>query len=263
MDEKKKLKVKKRKIYGAKVKKLRAKGILPANIYGKKIKSEGVEVSMDEFDKIYSEAGETGVVELDIEGGAKVRSVLINNVHRDPVTDEFLHVDFHQVVLTEKMVADVPLEIEGEALAVKEKKGVFLTLLNEIEVEALPTDLPEAIKIDVSGLAELDSEIKVADLKVDPKIKIKTSGDLVVCKIGSFEKEEVVEKPAEEEVEGEEKPEEEVKEGDQPKEGEEKKAEEERKGQPETDKGKKEEFGKKEGGEKKGKEKKKNVGTKV
>lgn len=221
--DKQKLKVEKRKILGRKVKKLRSKGVLPGNIYGKKIKSQAVKVGKSDFEGVYSKAGETGVVEFLVEGEKGERNVIISDVHKDPVTGEYLHADFKQVVLTEKMEANVPIEFVGEAVAVKENKGVLLTLIDEVEVEALPTDLPESIKVDVSTLEELDQEIKVKDLKAGEKIKILTDSGLVVCKIGPFEKEEVVEKPKEEAVEEEEVKEEEKKEGEEKREeGEEK-----------------------------------------
>jgi len=240
------LKVNKRKIVGRKVKKLRKDGILPANIYGKKIESLAIELPVEEFAKVYEEVGETGVVGLIVDSEEKTRNVLVHNVHRDPVSDEFLHVDFHQVVLTEKMTANVPIEVEGEAPAVKENLGVLLTPLSEVEVEALPTDFPESIKVDVSTLAELNAEIQVSDLAVGVKVKILADGGMVVCKIGALTKEEE-EKPVEKEVEGEEKPEEAVKEGEEkPKEGEERSEEGEKEEEIKKQVTKKEFVGKKE-----------------
>lgn len=178
-----KLKVEKRKVFGRKVKKLRGEGILPANIYGKKVKSQAIQVDLKEFEKVYKETGETGIVDL-VLGQGKARPVLIHNLQIHPVTDQFLHADFHQVVLTEKVKADIPIEIVGQSPAVKEKKGILLTTLDEIEVEALPADLPDKIEVDVSKLTEVDQEIRAGELKLATKATLLTDPNLIICKIG-------------------------------------------------------------------------------
>ena len=177
-----KLKVEKRKIFGRKVKKLRQEGLLPANIYGKRIRSQAVRVDLKDFEKVYKKVGETGIVDLVLAQG-RPRPVLIHNVQLHPVTDQFLHADFHQVVLTEKVKAEIPIEIIGQSPAVQEKKGILLTTLDEVEVEALPADLPDKIEIDVSQLTEVDQKIKVKDLKLAKKVKLLTDENLVICKI--------------------------------------------------------------------------------
>ncbi len=206
-----------RKIVGRKVKQLRREGILPANLYGKKVKSQALKLPAKEFLKIYQEAGETSLVDLKI--GQKTQPVLIDNLQVHPVTDEPLHVDFHQVSLKEKTTADVPIEIRGEAPAVEQHKGILIQPLAEIEVEALPTDLPDQILVDISKLEEVDQAITVGDLVYDKKkVKVLVDPSEIVVKINPLEEEEVVAPPpveeevVEEEVpEGEKPPEEEVK----------------------------------------------------
>lgn len=171
-----------RSLIGRKVKQLRRSGILPSTIYGKKIKSISVGVKEDDFTKVYQAAGESGLVELAV--GKDVRPVLIHNVQKDPVTGLPLHVEFYQVDLKEKVRAKVPVEITGESPAVKEKQGVLLTILDEIEVEALPTELPEQIVVDVSGLTAVDQEIKVSELAVPARVTFLTDAGLTVVKIG-------------------------------------------------------------------------------
>jgi large subunit ribosomal protein L25 len=168
--EKLQLKASKRNTVGRKVKALRRQGQLPANVYGKKVKSQAVSVEEKELVKVFSKAGETGLVELILDSDKK--PVLIHNVQHHPVTGKILHVDFYQVDLKEKVTAKVPIAIIGESLAVRDKIGVLLTLVSELEVESLPADLPEKIEIDISGLAAVDQTVKVADLKVSQKIKI-------------------------------------------------------------------------------------------
>ncbi len=174
----------KREVLGRKVKKLRASGQIPASIFGKKIKSASVSVALDQFIRVYKEAGETGLVELAV--GGSVRPVLIHHVQKDPVTSAIINIEFHQVDLKEKVHANVPLVTIGESPAVTQKKGVVLSILDEIEVEALPTDLPEKIEVDVSALSEVNAEVKVGDLKIPTGLTVLSDPSLTVVKIGSL-----------------------------------------------------------------------------
>lgn len=214
-----KLKVEKRKILGRKVKRLRREGILPANIYGKEVKSLAIQLPNNEFLAVYKETGETNIIDLFISGEKKTRPVLIVNLQTDYITDQPLHVDFRQVILTEKTTATIPVELVGEAPAVEQKKGILVQQVDELEVEALPKDLPDKLIVDISDLTEVDSAVYVKNIKVDrKKIEIKTDGNRIVAKIEPPTKEEVVEKPAEEvsietaPAEEEKKPGEEIKE---------------------------------------------------
>ncbi|MGB9911658.1 MAG: 50S ribosomal protein L25 [Microgenomates group bacterium] len=211
--EKVALKVEKRTLFGRKVKKLRKEGILPANIFGAKIKSLAVQLPLKEFMDVYKKVGETGIVELKVEGEKEVRPVLIHNLHFDPITDLPLHVDFRQVSLKEKITTNIPVEVVGESPAVAQKIGILVQILNEIEVEALPGELPEKFIVDASQLKEVDQAITVADLKIPEGIKILTSPQQILVKIEPPAKEEVTAPPTEEKpVEtpsGEEKPKEE------------------------------------------------------
>lgn len=205
--KKPKLEVQKRKIFGRKVKKLRAEGVLPANIYGAKIKSTAVQVDLKKFEEAYKQVGETGIVDLKVKGEKEPRLILIHNLQLDPVTDLPLHADFHQVKLKEKITVEIPIEMIGEAPAEKERVGILVSLLDSLEVEALPTDLPEKFEVDVSKLEKIDDAIRVKDIKVDEKkIKILVSENEVVVKIEPLAKEEVL--PSEEKIVEEEIPEE-------------------------------------------------------
>lgn len=186
-----KIKAEKRKTTGRKVKKLREKGILPANIYGKKVKSLSVQVPLEDFLKTFEEVGETGLVTLQVNG--ETRPVLIHNVQTDPITDVPIHADFLQVNLKEKVTATVPVETAGEVPAEKTGTGIMVQQISEVEVEALPTDLPEKFVVDVSKLAEVDDAILVKDLAVDrDKTKILADPEEIVVKIEPPAKEEEV-----------------------------------------------------------------------
>lgn len=174
-----------RAVLGRKVKALRKQGIIPAHVFGHKVKTVHVQVNEKEFDKVFEKAGETGIISLEI-GGEK-KPVLVRNTQVHPVTDDLLHIDFYQVNLSEKVTVNVPLEIIGEAPAVEKKVGLLLTPVSEVEIEALPADLPESIEVDISHFVNIDDEIKVKDLKVDrAKVTILTDEEIVVAQIGEL-----------------------------------------------------------------------------
>lgn len=193
--QKTELKAEKRTLEGRKVKKLRKEGILPANVYGKKIKSESVQVDLKEFEKVFKEIGETGLLTLKVDD--KEKPVLIHNLQLNAKTDEILHADFLQVDLKEKVEAEIPVELTGESPVEKQGIGTVVQYINEIKVEALPTDLPEKFLVDTSELTEVEQMVMIKDLKYDKeKVEIKSALEEIVAKVEPPQKEEVVEAPA-------------------------------------------------------------------
>lgn len=192
-----KLKVEKRKVLGKQVKKLRRDGILPCNIYGKGIKSTAVQVPQKDFDEVYKEAGETGLVDVTLD--EKVTPVLIHNMQKD-FRGNVLHADFFQVNLKEKVKTMVPLEIVGEPKAVLDKIGLLMNILSEVEVEALPAELPENIEVNVAHLANIDEQVTVADLKVPEGVTVLTEAEQVISKIGELVTKEAAAEAAAEEA---------------------------------------------------------------
>lgn len=178
----------KRTVLGKQVKKLRREGILPANIYGKELSSVAVQVKYSDFEPVFKEVGETGLVDIVLDG--EKRPVLIKNLQMNYRTYTPLHADFYQVNLKEKVKSMVPVVIIGEPKAVSEKLGVLLTPLSELEVEALPAELPDNIEVDVAKLANLDEQITVGDLKAPNGVTILTEAEQVVARIGEMMKEE-------------------------------------------------------------------------
>jgi len=192
--DKKTLKAEIRKITGRKVSTLRKQGLIPSNVYGKKIKSEALQISEKEFKDIYKQVGETGLLTLEV--GKLEKPVLVHNIQVNAKTDEIIHVDFLQVDLKVKVTAEVPVEVIGESPAEKQAIGTVVQYLNQVEVEALPADLPEKFEVDTSELVEVDQAIYVKDLKYDKsKIEIKTGAEEIVVKVEPPQKEEVVETP--------------------------------------------------------------------
>ncbi|MFH2085230.1 MAG: 50S ribosomal protein L25 [bacterium] len=181
-----------RTLFGRKTKQLRKKGIVPANIFGKKIKSLGIEIEKGILLDTMRKAGETGLIHLKIKGDDKTHPVLVSGYAQDPVTGDMLHVDFHEVDLKQKTKAMVPVKTVGVSPAV-DTGNILVMFKNEIEVEALPTDLPDVIEVDISGLAEVGAHILAKDLKVDrSKVTLDIEGDAQIVAIQEPTKEEVV-----------------------------------------------------------------------
>ncbi len=184
-------KVSKRTRLGRKVKKLRQEGILPANIFGKKIKSLPTQLPLNDFVKLYEKAGETNIVHLEIDKTKDQRPCLISNVQINPVGHQPIHVDFHQVDLTEKVTAKIPIELIGKSPAVEAENAAIVTQIQEIEVEALPTDLPEKFSVDLSKLAKVGDSLTIADLKYNKsKIEIKLDPESVIVSAQAQQEEE-------------------------------------------------------------------------
>ncbi len=203
-----------RKTFGKKVKLLRQKGILPGVLYGPKIKNLSLEIDSKEFEKIYKEAGESSLISLEIKGKKGKNPVLIHEVRFNPLTDQPIHVDFFQPSLTEEIEAKVSLVFEGESLAVKDLGGTLIKNIHEVEVKALPQNLPHELKVNVGKLKTFEDNILIQDLIVPEGAKILKDPKEVVASVSPPEKvEEELEKPIEEKVEevekvGEEKEEE-------------------------------------------------------
>ena len=184
------LAVQPRTIFGKKLKKLRREGNVPANIYGQDFKSESVSAAFKDFTKVYKVARETGVVYLDL--NKKELPVLIKNVQRHPVNDSLVHIDFRKIDLKQKIQTEVPVKTVGQSEAVSQKGGVLLTQSETLMIEALPTDIPPHIDVDISSLKELGQEIKVSDLAKSDKYEVKEEADKVVFSVVEHKEQEVL-----------------------------------------------------------------------
>lgn len=193
------LKAEERTVLGKKVKKLRREGILPANVYGNGLASRAIQVPAVDFQKIYKEVGDTGLIDLTVDG--KTKPVLVKSMQKNFALDVPLHVDFYQVNLKVKIKAIVPLTIVGEAQAVTDKLGVMLQSVSEVEVEALPEKLPDTIEVNVESLAEVGAQVTIGDLTVPEDVTVLTDDTQTVVKINELTVEEPEPEP---EAEGEE-----------------------------------------------------------
>jgi large subunit ribosomal protein L25 len=167
----------------AAVRKLKARGVVPAIIYGGRQKPEALQVSRRDLSVILSHAtGENILVELEIAGENNPRTAMLQEVQHSPVGSEILHVDFHAISMDEKIEADVPIEPTGIANGVKNFGGLLEQSLRSLAVECLPRDLPDLITADVSALNIGDS-IHVRDLQLPAGVTAKTPADLTVFSV--------------------------------------------------------------------------------
>ncbi len=191
------LKATTRELLGKKVKTLRAAGTMPAELFGHGIKNTHISVSQKDFAKLYKTAGEHELVNVSLEDG-KVTPTLITNAQRDAISGIFLSADFYAVRMDEKLTVNIPIEFIGEAPA--EKAGFpIIKVLDEVEVETLPGNMPHKFTIDLSILTDIGQSIHIKDVKVPKGVEMLLPEDAVIATVGEKTAEEVVEeKPVEE-----------------------------------------------------------------
>ncbi|MDP2641321.1 MAG: 50S ribosomal protein L25 [Candidatus Yanofskybacteria bacterium] len=178
----------------------RDNGMIPGVVYGPKRASVSVLVSEKEFAKIYEEAGENSLVSLKLQD--EETPILVHEVQLDPLSGRFLHVDFYQPALDEKIEIAIPLAFEGEAPAVLELGGTFLRNIDEVRVRALPQNLPHEIPVQVERLATFEDRILVQDLIVPSDVEIVNDPQETVAQVVPPERvEEELAAPVEENVE--------------------------------------------------------------
>jgi large subunit ribosomal protein L25 len=180
------LKAQVRTLTGKKVAKdLRNQGVVPANVYKGSKGAVSLQIAKIDLREVLStKAGENVIITLKISGdtAAKDRTVLIKEIQREPIMDEILHVDFNEISLTEMLKVNVPLASKGEPVGVKVEGGVLEHIMWELQVECLPTDIPEKIDVDISNLKIGDS-IFVKNITSPEGVKILNDGELIAMSV--------------------------------------------------------------------------------
>ncbi|MEK7537296.1 MAG: 50S ribosomal protein L25 [Patescibacteria group bacterium] len=211
--EKIELQAEKRESVGKALNSLRKEGFLPSVVYGHNFEAAPIKIKYTDFEKVFKKAGESTLINLKIgdkeepsrsAGSSGTLSVpaVIKDIQKDPVTDKIIHADFYKVSLKEKIKAKIPLVLVGESEVMK-AGGILVKTVNELEVEALPQDLPHEFQVDLSRLQNIGDHILVKDIFVSDKVKIEADPEDVVALIQA-PREEVVEEvsqPSVEEVE--------------------------------------------------------------
>jgi len=201
-----KLSAKIRKEKGKKTHTLKNADRIPAVVYGHKIKNVILDIDYKEFQKTYSKAGVSSLIELEVgvpSGSEKEKKiVLIHEFQRDPVSDKFIHVDFFETSAKEEVEVKVPLVFEGVPLAVKDLGGTLVKNISELLVRALPQNLPHEIKVSIDKLNTFQDRILVKDLILPKDVKVSAKPEEIVVSVAEPSKvEEELAKEIEEKVE--------------------------------------------------------------
>jgi large subunit ribosomal protein L25 len=161
----------------------RNKGKIPGVFYGPKATSTAIAVDATEFTKVWREAGESSVITLSGVDGDQ--DALIQDIQKDPVTEAIKHVDFYVIEKGKKVQVGVPLEFVGVSFAVKSLGGSLIKVLHELEIEAMPKDLPHEVEVDISVLADFDAQIKASDIKLPSGVTLITEADEIVALVNA------------------------------------------------------------------------------
>lgn len=171
-----------RDVVGKKVASLRQKGQIPAVIYGSSVDNVNISLNQADFTKLFQRAGHNNILALKIDDKKPVNT-LIHSVEYDPVTSSIIHADLYQVKMDEVIKTTVPIHFVGESTAVFKDEGTLLTNLEELEVEALPADLPQNIEVDISILDDFEKSISVADITVAKGVTVLNDTSELVVKV--------------------------------------------------------------------------------
>ncbi len=166
---------------------IRAEGLVPAVVYGAGRENTSISVAMQDFLKVYKEAGESGTVSLELPSGTA--TVLVHELTLDPVKNTPQHVDFLAIDVNKPIEVAIPLEFVGVSPAVKGSLGTLIKQLHEIEVKGLPKDLPHSIEVDISSLDVVDSHISVSDLKIPAGVEVLANDTDIVATIAAVKEE--------------------------------------------------------------------------
>jgi len=188
---------------GKKSKKLRRDGYIPGVLYGRKVKSTPVSIGYKEFEKVYNVAGESTLVTIELKNAdtkdlPKENVVLIRDAIVHPLSRSFIHVDFYQVPMDEKITISIPLVFENESPAVKSEGAVLVRNIYEIGVSAYPRDLPSEIRVDLSTLENIADSILAKSLALPAGVEVDAEEDFVIASVSAPVEEEIIEEPTEE-----------------------------------------------------------------
>ncbi|MBI3335052.1 MAG: 50S ribosomal protein L25 [Candidatus Portnoybacteria bacterium] len=156
-------------------------GMIPAVVYGPHFSTKTLCVSQREFAKIFQEAGTSQVVTLTV--GDEEYSVLIHEIQRDPLKNSITHIDFYHFTKGHKVLAAIPLVFIGTSSGAKDKGGILVTNIREIEVEALPEKLPPSFEVSLQNLSEFGDEISVGNLLMPQGVECLTQKDLIIVSL--------------------------------------------------------------------------------
>ena len=188
------IKASRRNVIGKQVRALRREGKIPAVIYGRYIEPLSIELDLRDITNSLHGLAPSAIVKVDVEGVE--HQALVREKQRDNIKGTLTHIDFLAVSMEDILRAHVSVELFGLSPAIKDFNGILVTGTNELEVECLPRDLPERIRVDVSVLKKIGEAIYVRDIQLSEAIRILNDPDTMVALVTGQEAEEVVEEAA-------------------------------------------------------------------
>lgn len=181
-----------RTVIGKQVNALKREGLVPGILYGYGVNPIPVQFEAREAERVAHQAGSSTLVQVHVEGTSAPYTTIIRDLQRDPIKRNLRHLDLQVLNLAEKIRVPIQIILVGESPAVKNFGGLLLHLLDEVEVECLPTALVPAIEVNISGLKELGQAIFVRDLVLPPGLTVLTDADEMVAQVTAAEAEEVL-----------------------------------------------------------------------
>ena len=176
------LKASTRQLLGKRSRRLFGQGKLSAVVYGHNMTPTPLELDRLEFQKVFVKSGRTHLVDLVVDGG-RTEKVLVREIQTHPRRLGPIHVDFYQVNLEEKITVEVPVHLVGESAAVKRGDADVLQPIHVLRVECLPSDIPAAFEVDLTLLEEIESELRISDLRVPKGVTVLIDPEELVVKI--------------------------------------------------------------------------------
>jgi len=167
----------------------RKNGKIPAVLYGQEKENKDIWVESLPFGKIFAEAGENTVIFLELDGGKK-ENVLIYDYQIDPLSGKFAHIDFLRVNMKEEIETEIPLVFVGEAPVVKGKGGIFIKVMDNVEVKCLPGNMPHEFQIDLTKLVDFEDKIIVGDIVVPKDVEILDNPETIIASVSAPRSEE-------------------------------------------------------------------------
>lgn len=162
--------------------KTRQAGLIPGVVYGKNLGNVSIAFDKANFNRLFREAGTSNLIDLAVDDDKSFKT-LVQDIQRNPVTSDVVHVDLLKINMKEKIRTEIPLEFVGESAAVVDLSGSLITVKDAVEVECLPADLPSEIRVDISILDDFEKDIRVKDLVVPAGVEIQDDEEEVVVHV--------------------------------------------------------------------------------
>lgn len=169
-----------RRVLGKKVKRLRQEGWTPLHLYGPGITPQALQAPTSNLRAVLVQVGRSKPLSVLVEGENQPHLAFVREIQFHPLTEEVLHVDLYRVDVSQRVEAEVPLAVEGEAPAVTSLGGTLIIPHHTLPVEGLPLEIPEALRVDITGLDTFDKVLRVKDLVLPPGVVVKADPEEVI-----------------------------------------------------------------------------------